>query len=410
MPIETLLAASPAGAGPFLVSYAPSGSMFARLSRPRPGDPGAPRLLALGDPAFPTPEDTGPAPEPPDHGLAIVGVQKLSNADLHGLRAGDVLLEYNGKTIEGIGDLQIVSPDDGARPIPIAFWRNGEVRRQTVATGPLGIRYHSESPAEFLLAQRAATAVLKPLTRGDAWTPLPGTRREVEAIAALFPDGQVTTLLGDRATETALQAMAGSGELAHYRYIHFATHGVADPVIAMNSSLILAPDPDRPAPGAAASGSVLETDGRITAQQIARTWKLDADLVVLSACQTGLGRQAGGEGYLGFSQALFVTGARSVVLSLWKVDDEATALLMTRFYQNLLGRRAGLDGPMPKVEALHEARHWLRTLTAAEADRTLASIGRGEIRHRPRAPVAASEHPYEHPHDWSAFILLGDPN
>jgi CHAT domain-containing protein len=105
-------------------------------------------------------------------------------------------------------------------------------------------------------------------------------------------------------------------------------------------------------------------DGRVTAEQIVRTWELDADLVVLSACEAGLGRSAGGEGYLGFTQALFAKGARSVVLSLWKVDDRATALLMKRFYQNLLGKRQDLNAAMPKAEALGEAKVWLRTQSA----------------------------------------------
>ena len=88
--------------------------------------------------------------------------------------------------------------------------------------------------------------------------------------------------------------------------------------------------------------------GRLSAAELSN-WKLDADMVVLSACQTGLGQPAGGEGYLGFSQALFLAGARSVVLSLWRVDDEATSLLMVRFYENLLGKRSGLKAPLSKV-------------------------------------------------------------
>jgi CHAT domain-containing protein len=129
----------------------------------------------------------------------------------------------------------------------------------------------------------------------------------------------------------------------------------------MSSTIILTPDPDR-----AADPTAPETDGRITAEQIVRTWELDADLVVLSACESGLGRYADGEGYLGFAQALFVKGARSLVLSLWKVDDKATALLMTRFYQNLLGHRAGLSQPLPKAAALDEAKQWLRNLAVEE--------------------------------------------
>src|SRR5262249_46635676 len=123
---------------------------------------------------------------------------------------------------------------------------------------------------------------------------------------------------------------------------------------------------------------VLEIDGRITAQQIVNTWELDADLVVLSACETGLGRPAGGEGYLGFTQALFAKGARSVVLSLWKVDDRATALLMARFYRNLLGRRPGLSAALPKAEALDEAGRWRRSLSKAEASAEPAAVVHGE--------------------------------
>jgi CHAT domain-containing protein len=150
-------------------------------------------------------------------------------------------------------------------------------------------------------------------------------------------------------------------------------------------------------------------DGRLTAAQILRTWKLDAELVTLSACQTGLGKYAGGEGYLGFAQALFLAGGRSLVLSLWQVDDNATALLMTRFYQNVLGRRKGLDQPLAKAEALREAKAWLRGLSAKDVDRELAQLPRGQERERPSAPGIREGHPYDHPYYWAAFILIGDP-
>ena len=111
-----------------------------------------------------------------------------------------------------------------------------------------------------------------------------------------------------------------------------------------------------------------------------RTWKLDADLVSLSGCETGLGKESGGEGFLGFSQALFVAGARSLLLSLWKVDDRATMLLMTRFYQNMLGKYEEVRSiseavyepgtPIPKAEALREAKIWLRQLTADQVKDT----------------------------------------
>jgi CHAT domain-containing protein len=94
------------------------------------------------------------------------------------------------------------------------------------------------------------------------------------------------------------------------------------------------------------------SDGRITAEHILNTWTIDADQVVLSACETGVGKRAGGEGYLGFAQALFTKGARSLVLSEWPVSDAATSLLMVRFYQDLLGKRPGLSGPMPNASGV----------------------------------------------------------
>ena len=111
--------------------------------------------------------------------------------------------------------------------------------------------------------------------------------------------------------------------------------------------------------------------------------------MTLSACETALGRDAGGEGFVGFTQALLMSGTRSVCLSLWKVDDTATALLMQRFYANLLGRRPGLTGPMPKAEALREAKTWLRGLRRAEVlALTAEHIGRHRARQRNQGPPA----------------------
>jgi CHAT domain-containing protein len=77
---------------------------------------------------------------------------------------------------------------------------------------------------------------------------------------------------------------------------------------------------------------------------------------------------------LGFAQAFLKAGSRAVCLSLWKVDDTATALLMTRFYQNLLGKRPGLEKPMPKAQALNEAKKWLRELSLEEAKQLAAGM------------------------------------
>jgi tetratricopeptide (TPR) repeat protein len=422
VPMEALVSALPAGSPRPVVSYAPSGSMFARLTEPRARPSGPPRLLALGDPAFPRPARTGPSPTPPDHGIAILAIVPNGTADLFGIRAGDVLLEYNRKVLKSQGDLAIVPGGDQAVSIPVKLWREGEVRALEIAAGPLGIESNADRPvAQVVLAQRAAAEVLRSGARTEGLAPLPGTRREVEAIAALFPSDQVTALLGSDATESKLQALAQSGALKEYRFLHLATHGQANRDVALSSAIFLGAEPDRPAAASADPAALeLAPDGRITAEQIVRTWELDADLVVLSACESGLGRYAGGEGYLGFAQALFVKGARSLVLSQWKVDDKATALLMTRFYQDLLGRRAGLTGPLPKAEALDEAKRWLRGLTADEVGGELAALDRGPVRplsklDGPAPPGPSSPpgptgvRPYAHPYYWASFLLIGDP-
>jgi CHAT domain-containing protein len=248
--------------------------------------------------------------------------------------------------------------------------------------------------------------------RGETLVPLPGSRREVESIAALFPSDQVTALLGSGASESNLQRLAETDALKNYRFIHLATHGKMNPSVALSSALFLADEGPTPSSAAERPAPEMPLDGRVTAEQIVRTWVLDADLVVLSACETGLGRSAGGEGYLGFSQALFVKGARSLVLSLWKVDDQATALLMTRFYQNLLGKREGLKIPMPKAVALDEAKRWLRELRADQVEGELSALSRGTERRKgpavPRRPE--SPRPFENPYYWAAFILVGNPN
>jgi CHAT domain-containing protein len=109
-----------------------------------------------------------------------------------------------------------------------------------------------------------------------------------------------------------------------------------------------------------------------------------------------------------------------VCLSLWKVDDTGTALLMGRFYANLLGQRPGLENPMSKAEALAEAKRWLRELSEEEEAREAAALTHGVARGKghkarpllPAAPGAGARRvarPYAHPNYWAAFVLVGDP-
>ncbi len=150
---------------------------------------------------------------------------------------------------------------------------------------------------------------------------LPFTRQEADGLMALTPKNA-----SFRATDfQASRSNVLSGDLAQYRYVHFATHGLVDSERPGLSALVLSTvDADGKA-----------QDGFLRANDI-YNMKLPAELVVLSACQTGLGKEIKGEGLVGLTRGFMYAGARRVVVSLWNVNDKATADLMTKFYQKML--------------------------------------------------------------------------
>jgi hypothetical protein len=329
-----------------------------------------------------------------------------------GLKPGDVLLRYGGAELAAAEDLsRQVAARAAGRPVTLALWREGQTSERTVPAGNLGVAVASD-PAPVALAKKRTTGDgPAPPGGGEGWPPLPGTRAEVAALGRLFADTQSapTLLTGPDASEKKLDELAGSEALGGFRYLHLATHGIADDHFPLRSAVILAlDDPNRP------------DAGRLSAEKILRTWQLHTDLVTLSACQTALGKHEVGEGFIGFAQALILAGSRSVCLSLWKVDDTATALFMERFYQNLLGRREGLKGPLPKAAALAEAKAWLRNLSREEALKRADSLSEGAARGKgrpvlpllpalpPPAAGAKEQRPYAHPYYWAAFVLIGD--
>jgi hypothetical protein len=408
----------------YAVSYALSGTFFAYQCRqPRADSQG---LLALGDPVFRL-ADTPKSPLP-EHGLLLTFVAPQSNAALAELRPGDVLLRYNGTDLRRRDDLAPVAPgDDPQARVPVRIWRldreasvpAARIVDLTLRPGPLGITVASEPAPEALDRRRRIEAEVA--QRGEEWAELPGTRYEVERVAALFRQGRVPVqvLLDSSASEQSLDALNRSGELGRVRHLHLATHGLSDPNFYLRSRLQLSRDRlSDPARQLAASQPPF--DGELTAGKILRQWNLKADLVTLSACETARGQQTASEGQVGFAQTLLLAGARSVVLSQWKVDDAATALLMERFYQNLLGRRAGLAKPLPKAEALDEARHWLRKLPREEVLQRVAALSQGVSRGQgrpalprlpepPRPAEGKDDAPFAHPYYWAAFVLYGDP-
>jgi CHAT domain-containing protein len=172
---------------------------------------------------------------------------------------------------------------------------------------------------------------------------LKGTRIEIEEIARLFKKtGTAKTLCDEHASVEQLRMLDTSNQLIEFRYLHFATHGVLAGELPglMEPSLVL-------------TLTNPKDDGFLRMSDIMRL-KLKADLVVLSACETGLGEQIAGEGVIGMTRAFLYAGAKSIVVSLWQVPDQPTAQLMIKFYRYML--EEGKD----KAEALKMAREDMR--------------------------------------------------
>jgi CHAT domain-containing protein/predicted negative regulator of RcsB-dependent stress response len=163
----------------------------------------------------------------------------------------------------------------------------------------------------------AATRAVK---LGLRLVPLPAARRELEALRTLSPE-KARLWLGAEATEERAKTVGKDA-----RILHFATHGFTDEEFPLESGLALS------TPGTRSAGL---DNGLLQAWEIFESLRLDADLVTLSACQTGLGKELAGEGLLGLTWAFQYAGARSVLASLWEVDDASTAELMRRFYGHL---------------------------------------------------------------------------
>jgi hypothetical protein len=374
----------------YAISYIPSGSVLARQRENHRALDGS-ALLVLGDPVF----EPG-SPQPPATGVLLTRVTPGGHADRAGLRAGDVLLAVGTTAIDSSDDLPAALE---SVPATVVYWRDGERRKGRLGGAPLGAVIDPRSARAAWRAWRKGNES----QRGTGHKRLPGTRIEAEAIASLVKGS--TLLLGSDASEQRLDELREQGRLKGYRVLHFATHGETDTLAPGRSALILAQDRLPDALEQARQDRHVY-DGRLTVARIRTMWELDCDLVVLSACETALGRDAGGDGLLGFSQAFLSRGARSVVLSRWKVDDTATALLMKRFYENLLGKRAGLKKPMGRAAALQEAKQWLRKLTLKEAEKAIESLPRGKVGPAPLGPARS----YEHPYYWAAFTLIGDPD
>ena len=170
-----------------------------------------------------------------------------------------------------------------------------------------------------------------------AFSNLPGSKQEVTSVAGIVP-GPVKLLLDTAATEANFKALS----LADYRVIHLAVHGIASPQFPDRAALVLGTS--------VGSGE----DGLLQAREI-RDLSLRADLVTLSACETGGGKLLGEEGIASLEGAFLLAGARSVIASLWTADDTYTIALMKRFYQHLTnGSDEGSALRQAKLDLLKE--------------------------------------------------------
>lgn len=189
---------------------------------------------------------------------------------------------------------------------------------------------------------------------------LPFTRREAEMISAFVPAGQKEKLLDFEASRQS----AMSPELSNYRYIHFATHGFINNENPELSGIVLSLFDE--------NGK--EQDGFLRVGDIYNL-KLPAELVVLSGCKTGLGKDIKGEGLVGMTRGFMYAGAKRVAVSLWNVNDEATAELMAQFYREMLGGKK---------------------LSSA------AALRQAQIK-------MIKDNRWQNPHFWASFILQGEP-
>jgi len=179
-------------------------------------------------------------------------------------------------------------------------------------------------------------------------------KKEILTIANFFPKNRQKLLMGKEASEEAFKSL----DLSNFKIIHLAAHGLFDDQYWWRSGILLNRDNAGP------------EDGLLQPIDLFGV-RLDADLVVLSSCQSGSGHFEKGEGLLGFSAAFFLAGANSILSSLWVIDDESGAQFMNRYYRHLAaGKTKGEALSLSKIDMMNSK--------------------------------------YRHPFFWAPFILIGD--
>lgn len=291
------------------------------------------------------------------------GATRLADTERVGRELSRRLLEPLAAEL-GTARTWIVSPDGPLAFLPFEALRLG---REAVLESRT-IRY-----APSLASLAAMPAIVASAPRRDflgigvsrfrggsmPWSDLPRAEAEVGAIGQMFGEAQKRVLVGAAASESALRELDVSGELRRYRFIHLATHAFLSAKGASLSGVVLS------------GGEEGKNDGVVTAAEWP-TYRLGSDLVVLSACDTGLGRPVAGEGIVGLPHAMLLAGSRAVLLTLWSVPDASAAEFMPKFYRRMV------SGKNP-AEALRET----------------------------KLEFARSRGPWSSPRHWAPYVLYG---
>ena len=296
-------------------------------------------------------------------------------------RLYDLLIKPAEAQLRGVRKLRIV-PDGALWNVPFQALHQGArgylMEQYAVSYAPsLSVLREMERRSNALRAAHRASTLLamgnptlssgtvakvRFARRDEQLSPLPDAEKEVNALGRLYGAGS-KVLIGQQAREATMKDQAGK-----FKVLHFATHAILDNRNPLYSHIIFSQTEDDK-----------NEDGLLEAWELMKL-DLNAELTVLSACETARGRIAAGEGIVGMSWALFVAGSPSAVVSQWKVDSARSSELMIEFHRNLLRTRAAGKTRLTKSEALRQAA--LKVFRSSQ----------------------------NHPAYWAGFILVGEDN
>ena len=313
---------------------------------------------------------------------------------------------------------QLALRSDGVEVARAAVYGGLKYDADTVTLANDSRKYRTAEPVQW-----SSRTVADSLNLRDGVYELPATRIEAEDIDKTFESAKINTELytDTIGTEASFKALSGSGVNA----LHIATHGFywteheaaqLDGLAFLGTDMPTAVQEDKALTRSglllAGANTALKglplpdgvEDGVLTAKEIAGMDLRRLDLVALSACQTGLG-EITGDGVFGLQRGFKKAGANTLLMSLWKVDDTATQLLMTQFYKNMLSG-------MGKYEALTAAQKYLRELEVEVKPEKTAfqQIMDGKDGKKEKNPGSRTVRKYANPYYWAAFVLLDGIN